>query len=88
MARITGAVATIHNENSASLANINFDFTLVKLEAPVKYAALGQTISSKRKINAEEGILHKTARKLSAFFGELLLPAGAYSEHTGRGFPK
>ena len=32
--RITAAVTSVHNENAASLANLNFDFTLVKLEAP------------------------------------------------------
>jgi hypothetical protein len=44
--RITAALSSIHNENSLSLANLNFDFTLVKLEAPVEYQPLGTTISS------------------------------------------
>jgi hypothetical protein len=73
--RITGALATVHNENSASLANVNFDFTLVKFEAPLEYTALGHTISKKRKIDAEEGILHKTARRLGALFGDILPPS-------------
>jgi hypothetical protein len=70
--RITTALATVHNENSAALATLNFDFTLVKLEAPVEYSGLGATISRKRKTDAEEGSLHKTARRLGALFGELL----------------
>ncbi|PQE26776.1 hypothetical protein CJF31_00003488 [Rutstroemia sp. NJR-2017a BVV2] len=70
--RITGALGTIHNENTASLATLNFDFTLVKLEAPAEYTGLGQAISKTRKINAEEGNLHKTARRLGALFKDLL----------------
>ncbi|KAF8850687.1 hypothetical protein BDZ45DRAFT_185766 [Acephala macrosclerotiorum] len=66
--RVTAALATVHNENSAALANFNFDFTLIKREAPVEYSAVGATISRKRKIDAEEGRLHKTARKLGALF--------------------
>jgi hypothetical protein len=70
--RITGALGTVHNENTASLATLNFDFTLVKLEAPAEYTGLGQAISKTRKINAEEGNLHKTARRLGALFKDLL----------------
>ncbi|PQE09762.1 hypothetical protein CJF32_00011256 [Rutstroemia sp. NJR-2017a WRK4] len=70
--RITGALGTVHNENTASLATLNFDFTLVKLEAPAEYTGLGQAISKSRKTNAEEGSLHKTARRLGALFKDLL----------------
>jgi hypothetical protein len=66
--RITAALSTFHNENSISLANLNFDFTLVKLEAPVEYRRVGTTISPKRKVDAEDGDLHRTARKLGALF--------------------
>ncbi|KAM3072718.1 hypothetical protein ACMFMF_007051 [Clarireedia jacksonii] len=70
--RITAALGTVHNENTASLATLNFDFTLIKLEAPVEYTGLGQAISKTRKINAEEGNLHKTARRLGALFKDVL----------------
>jgi hypothetical protein len=72
--RITTALATVHNENSAALANLNFDFTLVRLDAPGEFKALGATISKKRKVDAEEGALHKSARRLGALFGDLLPP--------------
>ncbi|RDL40390.1 uncharacterized protein BP5553_00369 [Venustampulla echinocandica] len=75
ISRITAALASVHNENAVSLANLNFDFTLVKLEAPREYNALGETISRTRKVDAEEGALHKTARKLGALFKETLPPA-------------
>ena len=74
LGRVTAALATVHNENSASLANLNFDFTLVKLEAPAEYNGLGATISRKRKDDAEDGALHRTARKLGALFEGLLPP--------------
>ena len=50
--RITAAVATVHNENSLSLANINFDFILVKLPPPKEYDGLGNSISRRRKLDA------------------------------------
>ncbi len=67
--RISASLATVHNENSAALANFNFDFTLIKREAPPEYSAVGATISRKRKVDAKEGKLHRTARKLGALFG-------------------
>lgn len=70
--RITTAIASVHNENTAALATLNFDFTLVKLEAPAEYNGLGATISRRRKVDAEEGAVHKTARRLGALFGEIL----------------
>jgi len=72
ISKITAALGSIHNENSVSLANLNFDFTLVKLEVPGEYNGLGATISRKRKIEAEEGALHKTARRLGALFTGML----------------
>jgi len=70
--KISGALAAVHNENNAALANLNLDFTLVKVEASAKYTSLGNTISRKRKKDAEDGILHKTARRLRALFAECL----------------
>lgn len=72
--RITATAATLYNENSVSLANINFDFTLVRLTPPKEFDGLGVSISGKRKADAEEGELHRTARKLGALF-EILLPS-------------
>jgi hypothetical protein len=67
-------MVTAQNENSLALANLNFDFTLVKLEAPVEFMGLGTTISTKRKNDAEEGPLHRTARRLGALFKDVLPP--------------
>lgn len=72
ISKISGSLAAVHNENNATLANLNLDFTLVKLEAPAEYTRLGTTISRKRKTDAEEGTLHRTVRRLGALFGECL----------------
>lgn len=74
LGRVTGALAAVNNENSVSLATANIDFTLLKVEAPAEYNSLGATISRKRKVDAEEGPLHRTARRLGALF-EATLPS-------------
>lgn len=53
---------------SLGLAHVNFDFSLVKIEAPVEYRAVGACLSKKRKQEAETGPLHIVARKLGALF--------------------
>jgi len=70
--RISGAIAAINNEATAALANINFDFTLLKVEAPPEFTGVGESISQSRKENAENGRFHVLARKLAALFGPLL----------------
>jgi hypothetical protein len=57
ISNLTAAVASLRNENSLSLANLNFDFK-----------GLGMTISPQRKKDGEEGSLHRTARRLGALF--------------------
>lgn len=61
-------MATVQNENTIALVNNNIDFTLFKAEVPVEFTGLGETISHRRRLDAEEGPLHRTARKLGALF--------------------
>ena len=68
------AAASATQETVVSLASINFDFALVKMEAPLEYRGLGTTLSTKRKREAEEGSTHITARKLGALFADDLPP--------------
>jgi hypothetical protein len=68
----TGALAAF--ECSPSLVRANFDFTLLKFEAPPEYHGVGTTISERRKIRAENGSVHRTARRLGALF-ESILPS-------------
>jgi hypothetical protein len=60
------------NENYAALANVKFDFSLVKMEAPFEFNGIASALSSKRKVEAEEGPAHKTARRLGALFEDLV----------------
>ena len=60
------------NENTAARANIKFDFALVKAEALTEVFSLGTALASRRKTEAEDGVLHKTARRLGALFEQMI----------------
>ncbi|KAF3910689.1 hypothetical protein ABW21_db0207196 [Orbilia brochopaga] len=64
---VTGSV-----ENTLALVNLNFDFSLVKLEAPKEFEGVGSALSPLRRSEAEEGRTHATARKLAALFEQHL----------------
>lgn len=72
--RITAALAAATNEVTVAAAKLNFDFTLVKIEAPKEYHPLGECLSKKRKHEAEHGSTHVTARRLGALFEDINLP--------------
>ena len=55
-------------ENTIALANLKFDFALIKYEPPEHYRAIGQCLSKNRTQDAEDGPFHVTARKLGALF--------------------
>jgi hypothetical protein len=60
------------NENYAALANVKFDFSLIKMEAPIEFNGIASALSNRRRIEAEEGPSHKTARRLGALFEDLV----------------
>ncbi|KAK8044434.1 hypothetical protein PG993_004458 [Apiospora rasikravindrae] len=62
------------NENTLALANLNFDFSLVKVQAPVEFQEIGLALAETRRQNAEAGTSHQTARKLGALFESLVPP--------------
>jgi hypothetical protein len=68
ISRLQASLAQATNEVTVAAANINFDFTLVKCEAPKEYHNLGNALSKKRKDEAELGQPHITARRLGALF--------------------
>ncbi|XEV00960.1 hypothetical protein FSHL1_006247 [Fusarium sambucinum] len=72
--RLQAALASATNELTIAAANINFDFTLVKCEAPKEFEPLGSALSQTRKENAEGGTAHITARRLGALFEGILPP--------------
>lgn len=70
LGKLTASLAT----GTAALLNVNFDFSLYKIEAPKEFEGVGSHLSlAKRKI-AESGSLHITARKLGALFERLIPP--------------
>ncbi|OTB06328.1 hypothetical protein M426DRAFT_21117 [Hypoxylon sp. CI-4A] len=82
--RLQAALASATNEVTVAAANINFDFSLVKYEAPKEYQQLGSLLSSRRKEEAETGNSHITARRLAALFEGVCPPTpklvAAYGE--------
>ncbi|KAJ6094128.1 hypothetical protein N7467_002973 [Penicillium canescens] len=59
-------------ESNISLAHLNFDFSLVKCEAPVELHPLGKQLSKSRRQSAEDGSFHILARRLGVLFDDVL----------------
>lgn len=74
ISKLQASLAEVTNDVTVAAAKINFDFTLIKCEAPKEYQELGNVLSGSRKAKAELGSAHITARKLGALF-EGLYPA-------------
>ncbi|KAH0428975.1 hypothetical protein CcaCcLH18_08728 [Colletotrichum camelliae] len=68
IARLQASLAQATNEVTVAAANINFDFCLVKYEAPKEYQPVAKFLSASRKQDAEQGKSHATARRLAALF--------------------
>jgi len=66
--RLQAALASATNEVTVAAANLNFDFTLVKYEAPKEFQPLGEMLAASKKSSAETGLAHVTARRLGALF--------------------
>ena len=75
MASINKLVPALGNavlEIAPALANIHFDFSLYKVDAPKEFKDVGNSLSVIRRERAEEGQAHVTARKLGALFESIL----------------
>ncbi|KAI0521209.1 hypothetical protein F5B22DRAFT_565905 [Xylaria bambusicola] len=68
LGRLQASLAQVTQEFTVAAANINFDFTLVKVEAPPEYRDIATVLSPARVHEAETGSLHWTARRLGALF--------------------
>ncbi|PNP86497.1 hypothetical protein FNYG_00199 [Fusarium nygamai] len=68
LGRLQAALAAATNEVTVAAANINFDFTLVKYEAPKEFRPIEGYLTSTRKQDAETGKSHVVARRLGALF--------------------
>ena len=70
--QIKGSLVTNQIENHAALASWHFDFSLIKVQAPSEYRDIGQSLSARRRNDADEGQSHLTAAQLGALFGGLV----------------
>jgi hypothetical protein len=77
LGKISNSLVAAVNENTLALASLNFDFSVVKVEAPKEYAGLGRALGVARRERAENGATHRTARKLGALFEALMSPIPA-----------
>lgn len=73
------ALANATNEVTVAAADVNFEFTLVKIEVPPDFQPLGRHLTRKRKQDAETGKIHITARRLGSLF-EGVCPATPHLE--------
>lgn len=72
ISRITAALASATNDVTLAAANINFDFSLMKVEVPTEFQPIGTSLSDKRRMDAEIGTPHRTARILGALFEDVI----------------
>lgn len=72
--KITSSLLSIPTELTVAAANLNFDFSLVKVEAPKEFHGVRDALSEVRRDKAESGLPHITARKLGALFEPLVPP--------------
>ena len=67
MSGVTGV-----QEATLALANLNVDFSVVRFEAKPEFREVGNRLSKRRKLEAEDGRIHSTARRLGALFTDVL----------------
>lgn len=72
--KITSSLLSIPTELTVAAASLNFDFSLVKVEAPKEFHGVRDALSQARRDKAESGQPHITARKLGALFEPLVPP--------------
>jgi hypothetical protein len=70
-------------ETNIALAHLNFDFSLVKYEAPLELQPLGKQLSKARRESAEDGSFHILARRLGVLFDDVLPDVPALLEAYG-----
>ena len=72
--QVSASLMSATNQNTVGLANFNVDFSIVKITPSEEYAGLGISLSQRRRENAEEGPLHRIARKLGLLFEQIVPP--------------
>ncbi|KAJ2989364.1 hypothetical protein NUW58_g3504 [Xylaria curta] len=72
--RFQAGFAQATQELTVAAINGNFDFALIKVEAPLEYRAIANALSPARVRDAESGPLHTTASRLGALFEHVFPP--------------
>ena len=72
LGQAAASIISATNENTLALGSFKLDFSLFKYEAPVEFSGLGAALSMRRRADAEDGLHHKTARRLAALFEQLI----------------
>jgi hypothetical protein len=68
--RVGLSIASDVQETTVALANFGFDFSLIRMDVAPEFMEVGKRLSKKRRVEAEEGQIHVTARKLGSLFAE------------------
>ncbi|KAL5313167.1 hypothetical protein ACEPPN_018900 [Leptodophora sp. 'Broadleaf-Isolate-01'] len=74
ISKFIASLVTISPEATFALANLNFDFSLIRVDASPEFHGLGAALTAQRRDAAEGGLAHITARKLSALFQQMIPP--------------
>ncbi|KAI5464116.1 hypothetical protein BGZ63DRAFT_401095 [Mariannaea sp. PMI_226] len=72
LGNVTASLLSAKNENTVALVNINLDVSWYRGTPPVEFLPVGSALAPWRKIEAEDGELHKTACRLGFLFNELV----------------
>ncbi|KAK8098775.1 uncharacterized protein PG998_012016 [Apiospora kogelbergensis] len=70
--KVQASIAAASQETTIALANANFDMSLIRIEAPQEYKALGSALAKRKRNIAEDGPAHVTARRLGTLFQGIL----------------
>lgn len=70
--RLIAALSGGSTELTLALANLNFDVSLIKMEAPEEYRSVETALSKQTKTATEGGEIQACARKLQALFSPML----------------
>ena len=72
LGQMAASVFSATNDTTLALGSLKLDFSIIKYEAPVEFSGLGAALSPRRRLDAEDGLHHKTARRLAALFEQLI----------------
>ncbi|KAK6503217.1 hypothetical protein TWF481_008247 [Arthrobotrys musiformis] len=68
ISKIQAALASVTQETTVALFNLNLDCSLFKVDAPAEYLPFGNALTKRRRTQAEGGSAHRIARKLGMLF--------------------